>query len=267
MKTFAIAWGVLEIVILGFITTALALLVSKPFGHSIRISGIGLLSLHGVRYSNRQRDVSIEISRLHFSFHVPRPMNPRWGTFTADRYEQKDPGCHFSLHKVEAVLWFFPVLFRFSGGPWMDVTLDDFKLRVWTSTNTPNWVQRMRRNLVSAILTGEILRFDSFKSGIAMSSMTSTGVADGQDSSAPPEKPGVIRPDYEDDVRVSGTVDGYQCINWQKRIYSFGHLAVQLRRSWVDERGSFVMIAEKCRWTQVQSEERRQALVEAGFWW
>lgn len=267
MTPFAIAWGLLELCIVAIISCILALTLSKPFGHSFRFSGIGLLSIHGLRYTNRKADVSISISRLKFAFHIPHSSNPRWGTFTANNYEQIDTGCHFSLRKVEVALWFFPVLFRFSQGPLLDVTLDDFKLRVWTSTNTPGWVQRMRRNLVSAVLEGEILRCDNFGTSVAMSSMTATAVTDGQDSSAPPQMPGVAHPETEDDIRVTAHVDSCEIVNWQKRIYSLGIITVQLRRSWVDHRGSYVMIAEECRWTKVHSEDRREALRDTGFWW
>lgn len=249
------------------ISSVLALTLSRPFGHSLRFSGIGLLSIHGLRYTNHKADVAISISTLKFTFHFPRPANPRWGTFTANNYEQKDTGCHFSLRQVEVTLWFFPVLFRFSQGPLLDVTLDDFKLRVWTSSNTPSWVQRMRRNLVSAILEGEILRCDNFGTSVGMSSMTATGVLDGQDSSAPPQKPGVEHPETQDDIRVTAHVDGCDIINWQKRIYSLGVITVQLRRSWVDNRGSYVMIAEECKWTKVHSVDRRDVLLNTGFWW
>lgn len=246
---------------------AASVFLTKPFGHCLRISGIGALSLHGIRYTKVQTDVSVSISSLHFAFSFPRPSNPRWGTFTAHGFEHKDSGCHFSLHKIEVALWFFPVLFRFSAGPWLDITLDDFKLRVFSSTVTPNWVQRMRRNLVAAVLKGEILRLDDFVSSIEMSSLTCTAVADGQDSSAPAQKPGVIRPDIEDDLRVSAKVKGYNIINWQYRIYSFGELNVQLRRSWVDERGSFVLIARESKWTKVSTPSRREELASQYWLW
>lgn len=255
------------------ISIALTCIVSafystRLFGHYFSCTGCRPLSLFGLHYHNTSdSDISITVSALNFAFHIPRPSNPRWGTFTLFEYEQKDSACHLSLAKVEVTLWFFPRLFRFSAGPWFAVQLDDFKLRIRSSTNTPHWVERLRNNLVDAILTGEILRVDDFRTSIAMSSLTGTRVRDDQDSSAAVQKPGVTMPEFEDEVRVSAEVEGYDVINWQQRIYSFGKMRIQLRKSWVDGRGSYTMIAEDTRWTKVQSPCDRQSIRLSFLWY
>lgn len=249
-------WTLFEVVSL-VLTLSISKFITKQFGHSLSISGIRPFSLFGLRYNHRSGR-SISVSSIHFVFHIPSSSDPRWGTFTAFEYEQKDTRCHVSAAKVSVTLWFFPLLFGFSSGPWFAVELSDFKLRVWSSRDTPPWVQGLRRNLVDAIFAGKILRCESFETSVTLSSLTGVSAEDGQDSSASVQKPGMTRPDHEDELQVSAEVKGYDVINWQDRMYSFGNLSMQLRRSWIDSRGSYVLIAEESRWIKVQSSTERE---------
>ncbi|KAF7977987.1 hypothetical protein HWV62_1825 [Athelia sp. TMB] len=212
----------------------------KALGYSVSFACIGPLSIHGIRYSSKSTTISI--ASIHFAFHIPRPSNPCWGTLTVIGYEHESPTCHFSISSLQTTLWFFPLLFRVSSGPWILTEVDEFRLRVFSSVDTPGWIQRLRVNLVGAILKGEILRCDEFATRLSLSSVT--GVAEGRSSSAPVEKPGVERPDLEDEIRITTDAKAYETKNWLDRIYSFGRMQAQLRKSWVDGRGSFVLVCE-----------------------
>lgn len=234
----------------------------KALGYSVGFACIGPLSISGIRYHSKT--TSISIASIHFAFHIPRPSNPRWGTLTVIGYEHKSPTCHFSVSSLQTTLWFFPLLFRVSSGPWMVTEVDEFRLRVFNSVDTPGWVQRLRVNLVGAILKGEILRCDEFTTRLSLSSIT--GVAEGRSSSAPVEKPGVERPDLEDEIRITTDAKAYETKNWLDRIYSFGRMQAQLRKSWVDGRGSFVLVCEDVAWTKIQSPTAIQSRA-TNFWW
>lgn len=257
--------SILKILSASVVLSASALFSLNLFGHSASFNHVRPLSLSGLRYRYKSA-VSISAASVQFTFHIPRPSNPRWGTFTVIDYEQKDTACHVSFAKLEATLWFFPLLFRVSAGPWMAVKFEDFRVRVWSSTSTPEWVQRIRVNLVGAVLKGQILRCDHFKTTVGLSSLTDTKVAANQDSSTSVEKPGVDRPDFQDEVRVTTYVEGYDVINWLNRLYSFGNLSCQLRKDWIDLRGSFVLIGKEIRWTKVQPPTEKQGRTTS-FWW
>ncbi|KZP15657.1 hypothetical protein FIBSPDRAFT_795274 [Athelia psychrophila] len=243
-----------------------AVLRLKRLGHSARIARIRPLSLSGIHYSSKSTGTSISIDNVHLAFHLPRPSNPRWATLTVTGYEHKSSTCHFSLAELRSTLWLFPLLFRASAGPWMRIDLAEARVRVYRSAKTPEWVQRLRVNLVRAVLKGTLLRCDQFTTRLALSSVTGTRVAAGRDSSAPVEKPGVERPDVEDEVRITTDAREYETRNWLDRVYAFGLLQCQLRKSWVDGRGSLVLVAERVAWTKVQSATAAECRATSFVW-
>ncbi|KAH7922785.1 hypothetical protein BV22DRAFT_1106424 [Leucogyrophana mollusca] len=231
------------------------------FGHSIHIKKIRPFSLSGFRYTHNS-SLLISASHVQLTFHFPRPSNPRWATFQAFDYEYKDSIHHVSLRKVTATLWLLPLYFKFTGGSWVSVELGDFRLRVFKSSVTPDWVQRMRRNLVATILTGDILRVDDFVVKLALTPLT--GAPDGYDGDV--EMPEQESKEDVDEIRISVLVDYFQTKNWQDRMYTFENIQAQFRRSWVGDRGSYVMIAEGSRWTKVQALLQRDDAVSSRWW-
>ena len=233
------------------------------FGHTLRFGSIRLSSISDFTYCYYSH-ISISSSCVRVSLHIPRRSNPRWATLTVYDYEFKDSECHVSFTKVHVTFWFFPFLLRFTAGPLASVELHDFRLRVFSSKATPGWVEFLRRNLITTVLTGEMIRLDDFKTKVTFS--TITGATDG--FSGPVEKPGVPHGEEQDEIRVSASWEQWHILNnWQGRMYTFGKLDAQLRKSWVEERGSFVMIAEECRWTKVSSFVNRETFRNSYGWW
>ncbi|KAJ8523084.1 hypothetical protein ONZ45_g410 [Pleurotus djamor] len=171
-------------------------------------------------------DESLSIKRIRIQLHIPKLNNPRWCTFTATDVEQKDSKSHVSVSELHVALWIFPYLLRFTGGSWVSVDLDDFRLLVFTSENTPRWVENIRNNLIKSILTGEYLRLDTFNTSVQLSG---------------------------DDTIASLSTENWHIRNWDERIYSLPKLDAQLCKSFDGGSGKFVMIAEDCRWMKVQS--------------
>ncbi|KAL0951922.1 hypothetical protein HGRIS_008576 [Hohenbuehelia grisea] len=203
--------------------------------------------------TNSNKRVYFSSNRVQVQFHIPRLHNPRWATFTASKCEYKDAGCHVSLAELRATCWVFPHLLRFTGGSLVSVDLDDFRLRVYTSRDTPGWVEALRRNLISTFLMGEYLRLDDLSTKVLF-----TTIAGAPSYDAPVEKPGYVRGEEQDEVRVSLAASNWHIRGWNSRMYLFGKLDAQLRRNWVEDRGSFVLIAEECRWMRVKLEGERR---------
>ncbi|KAF9492099.1 hypothetical protein BDN71DRAFT_1452021 [Pleurotus eryngii] len=172
---------------------------------------------------------SVSIASIRIQLHLPRRAYPRWLSFTAAKFEEKGPSYHLFAEAIHATLWIFPYLLRFTGGPWANVNLDDFRLRVYTSQVMPGWVAELRSDLITSILSGEYLRLDDLKTGIF----------------------------FGDEWKISASVHNWHIRNFQNRIYSLVKLDAQLLRNWTDDTGKFVMIAEECRWTKVRSFEKR----------
>ncbi|KII94315.1 hypothetical protein PLICRDRAFT_153850 [Plicaturopsis crispa FD-325 SS-3] len=256
--TFAsFAIQALQLITLTVVLAASALLSARLFGHAVSVGCICLFSVHNIKYSHNTT-LTISCSCARFAFHIPRPSNPRWGSFTAYDYDYSDTVCRVSVAKLHADLWIFPKAFKHTAGPWTSVELHDFRLLVISSKTFPGWVAGLRRNLVNTILSGEYLRLDDFKTSVVLGPDATSG-ADRYDQ--PVEKPVIederTEPD-DDEARVSASARHFHVRNWQGRNYMFGAIDAQLRRSWVDDRGSFVMIAENSVWAKVQSPEERQ---------
>jgi hypothetical protein len=251
-------WFFSKVISVLLVLCTVVLLPTKLSRHKLLLGRIRLGSVHKLRYSFL--DTFISVSSIHIALHIPRPSNPRLATFIAYDYDYKDAECRTSIAEVRTTLWFFPVLFRVTRGPWFSVQLHDFRLRVHSSQRPPGWVQKLRRNLTTTVLTGELLRLDSFKTTVLLSGLT--GAPNG--STSPIEKPGVDDREPQDEIRVTGYGKGYQTRNWQQRTYTFDNVEAQLRRSWVENAGSFVLIAEGTRWTKEPSALQLQTV---SFWW
>ncbi|EIW87243.1 hypothetical protein CONPUDRAFT_161827 [Coniophora puteana RWD-64-598 SS2] len=231
-------------------------------GHELRISRIGIFSISSPRYRNRRTGLAISCARVQIAFHIPTRTNPRWATFEAFEYEYKDAACHVAVSKTTAVLWLLPVYFGFTSYPLVSTELENFRLRIFTSRETPEWVRQLRANLVASILQGEIIRLDDFFVKMEFAPFTGTTYpSDGE----------IVRPDGThgdelDDVRVSAILDEYWTKNWAERLYTFASIEAQFRRSWLAERGSYVMIAKGLKWTKMLTGDEREKRVHTSSW-
>lgn len=68
----------------------------------------------------------------------------------------------------------------------------------------------------------------------------------------------------QDEMRMSASTRGLHLNNREGRIYTFGKIDAQLRRNWTAERGTFVMVAEECRWIMVPC---RSQMDHVPSWW
>lgn len=71
---------------------------------------------------------------------------------------------HLSFTHLAITCRFFPLTIRRHRSPaWFAVEFNDFALQVYHSKYTPVFVQKMRDNLISALLNGDILRISEIK--------------------------------------------------------------------------------------------------------
>ncbi|KAI9069696.1 hypothetical protein FKP32DRAFT_1671173 [Trametes sanguinea] len=333
-------------------------ILNRPVcGHRLQIGHLSWSTACSIRYEAtlyaKSYSFTFTSSSLSWRFHLPRTDNPRWLTVTLFDTVYTSSTGDISTTKVETVLWFFPVFFRFTAGPWADVTIDGLRIRVQKSTATPYWVQRLRENLVGTFLTGEFLRADVFRTSVRFAGLSEHGEDKPKgytkpDAKLTPEEPDVFRtsvrfaglsehgednpkgytkPDAkltpkepsgtipesepedaqedddepcgccspavhsasngyttyahqeeadalahadeyktqplrahdDDELRFSVLARRVHVNNTEGRVYTFGAVDAQMRRNWVDDRGSFAMVAEECRWVKVHFPFERVA--------
>lgn len=284
--------------------------------HKLSIGHISLLdfALHLVRYQgtlyNDTYHIRFSCARAYIRFHIPRRPNPRWMTFTVEETMFASETCDISVGQLSVTFWFFPMFFRQTAGPWTNVELQDFRIRVMRSNATPYWVKRLRQNLVGAVVAGEILRMDDFGTSVLFQTTKDKyersediqeereAEADGVNGAAAPAEcercdsgdecchtrtscgtSATLDPIFkkdrrletapfmnrdEDEVRVTAYARGLRLHNCKGRIYSFDGVDAQLRRNWTADRGTFVMVAEECRWIRVPLEAEMERTLS---WW
>ena len=138
--------------------------------------------------------------------------------------------CYVSIAKVQGLL-------KATSGPWVSAELSDFRLRVFTSSDTPEWVERLRKNLIPTILLGEQLCLHNIKVGVVFGNhVMLTKVENNTGLSETAED--------DDKIRLSVALEDYSVQNGQTRLYSFGKLDGLLMKRWRDGQGSLVLIAE-----------------------
>lgn len=293
-----------------FVSTWLALfsyILNRPFlGHHLTIGRLSPCAAYNIRYSATLGDKTYALTftstRLTWHFHIPRPADPRWLTLTFHTIYYTSTTSDISTARLETVLWFFPVLFRQTAGPWANITIDDLRIKVFRSVETPYWIQHLRQNLIETILTGEILRADIFRTSFRFSGLTEHtddkpsgyGSRDAAlDTKTPDEEFAHEELEQDDDGRVAAmkadafadeqgfetkalctrdddefrfdtVVRQLHINNRNGRIYTFGRIDSQIRRNWVVDSGSFTMVAEECRWVHVHYPFER---VAPRSWW
>ncbi|EIW63748.1 uncharacterized protein TRAVEDRAFT_110902 [Trametes versicolor FP-101664 SS1] len=244
-------WHLLLYVLSAF----LSYLLNYPInGQHLRIGRLSLAAAYDISYEGTLYDKAYSFkyttASISWRFFFPRSDNPRWLTITARDILYTSSSGDISTTTLETVLWFFPFLFRFTAGPWANVSVDGLRIRVQKSTATPYWIQVMRETLVSTFLTGEFLRADVFRTTVRFAGL----------SEHPDDKPaatmttnpaGPLRPQDEDEVRFGALARRVHINDTQGRICTFGSIDAQLRRNWAADRGSFAMVAEECRWVRV----------------
>ncbi|PFH45357.1 hypothetical protein AMATHDRAFT_160558 [Amanita thiersii Skay4041] len=224
--------------------------VSASFGYVLHVGKIQPLrgSFYRIRYTN-PAGMDVYISRVNFTPHLPRPSYPCWGTLTASGYEYKDHECHVTIGVVHVTCWLFPVISRFTSGPWLTTRMEDFRVRVYTSSHTPRWIEYVRRNLIYTILNGDTTRLDDFSAQVTFSNANRDGRA--MRRRTEDERNSVTwLGEGHVEALVSTSSERWQIVNMQnRRLYAFGTLSTLLRRNLDGDRGSYQMIAKNSTWT------------------
>jgi hypothetical protein len=187
----------------------------------------------------------ISCSRVLLRFHIPWPSNRRWATLTVLNIKVQDAESCVSIARVNVTLWLFPGVFRATsalGPSWISAELEDFRLHVFTSSAAPEWVETMRKDLMSTVLLGEQLYLHNIRTGVIFGSPVGS----------------IGEPDFgerkvDDEIKLSVSLEDYQVRNSQATLYSFGKLDGLLTKSWVDGRGSLVLIARNSKRVKVHS--------------
>ncbi|KAF9469544.1 hypothetical protein BDZ94DRAFT_1125316, partial [Collybia nuda] len=245
------------------------------------------LSLFALKYTynpskSRSTPATLSVSSPHIliTWHLPRLSNPTILLLTLFNYDYADVEHRVALTKVKVVISLFPVLTRVSAGPFLAVTLDDFRVRVFSSERTPQWIQRLRGNLVYTVLNGDTFCLDDLETNVVLSTIGGRAISDDDTDEArqatdvpksfqngsgdssntyndvlvkgAPSEEGQRQPSkgVGEEAIVSMNSSRWHIRNFKYRQYLFGTLAAQLRRSWDGERGSFVLIAKESRWVQ-----------------
>lgn len=148
--------------------------------HRIAIGRVSLGAIHDVHYSGSLHGDTFPFdficSRIAFKPHWPTKKHPRWLTVTVCDVLYKSGTCDVSIKSLSVTCWFFPMLFRQTAGPWVNAEVDDLRIRIMRSNQTPSYVKVMRENLVGAIMNGDILRVDDFGTTVRFSGLTECDV-------------------------------------------------------------------------------------------
>lgn len=239
---------------------------------SIGRAELSRLTLHDIDYTASLLDepkvLNCFIRSVQVRFHLPTPSLPRWFTLVSEGITYFSGTGSVSIETFSFTLWIFPVLFRHTAGPWVDVKIDGLKIQIPDGRTTPYFIQRLRTNLVNTLLRGETTRLDDFGTKLSFSGLTeNTAGPEANDDNHPhlttvtndckrsqTTTPGLRAPSHsqsKDELRISSYLHGFHIHNTEGRIYTFGEVEAQLRRNWVENRGSFVLVAEESRWVRV----------------
>lgn len=236
------------------------------------------LAIHACPFSLKYtfNNFAISFGRVHVCLHFPTKHAPKWATITIYDCEHRSsgmycsccaecfifhPDCHATLGRMIVTLWLFPAIFRFAQ-VWASVRLDDVIVRVFSSRCTPGWVQMLRRNLVSTVLlTGcDLLRLDHLKSSVAFGTKATAESDLGLPQFVFPNTVTTSKERPQDEIRLTADSDNWHIHSVTGRIYTFGKLDAQLRRSWRDDFGSFALIAKDCGWVKPPSHTRQRGI-------
>ncbi|KAL1752064.1 hypothetical protein FB107DRAFT_220704 [Schizophyllum commune] len=217
--------------------------VASWFGFTLSVGRIGLLSIGDITYTHR-KSAQYRIGHISFRPHVPHKYHPYWGVFTLEDYEAKDDLCHVSLGRLITTLWFLPAFFAPTPNTLASVTLDDFRVRVWSSSQTPTWLARLRYNVISTVLRGEHLRVGCLRTQIKFAAPAGQPEREFGREFKAPRVPGLGRME----MRTAVTARGWHLKNWQSRLYIFEEVDMIWRTGLDAEWSSLALVAQSCHW-------------------
>ncbi|KAJ3757214.1 hypothetical protein EV360DRAFT_84226 [Lentinula raphanica] len=223
--------------------TSCCFAVARLFGlFSIHIAPLSI-AISPFSWSGATRRLAV--GELRIFFHLPLRNRLRWATVIVRNVNYRSEGSqHFTIAEASLTIIFpFSILqdsTSSSRSAPMSLSLDDFRLRIPSSQNTPSWVVALRRNIVYTILNEETQRLDQFKLKTIFSTLEMQRRSGDE---------GDISENSKDESRITHHSSEWHIYNHAiRRLYHFGQLAAQLRRTWVDDTGSFTLIAQDCHW-------------------
>ena len=164
-------------VLVSILYSLISYLLGRPFsGHRLSIGRVTPCTARNVRFEATLFDKTYHCSfvtpSITWSLHFPRRVDPRWCTITVYDIFYKSSTGDVSIGRFELILWFFPVFFRQTTQPWGNVVIDDFRVLVFKSTQTPYYIHRLREKLISALLTGDVMRCDLLRTTCRFSGLS-----------------------------------------------------------------------------------------------
>ncbi|CAA7265868.1 unnamed protein product [Cyclocybe aegerita] len=227
---------------------ALLFYMAQLLGYKFRVRHLRLLSAEGI--SIKSPTCSIAIDSVKITFHIPRPISPYLITFDVKKYEYTDDKCRVSLEQLHAKIWFFPVLFRCTAGPWITVHMDGFGVRVYTSRKFPLWTAQLRDNVIYTFLNGETLRLHDINTKIDLNPLNPP------EPSIPGETAEIFidnEKEQAQEVAIQLSASQWHMLNPRRRLYTFGDLAIAYKRNWTEGHGSLCIIAKHSQWNKLPS--------------
>ncbi|KAF9535710.1 hypothetical protein CPB83DRAFT_842202 [Crepidotus variabilis] len=229
--------------------------IFRIFGYTLHFRHLHVFDLSVEGISLVSPTYTLAIGKLSLRFHLPTSRKPSWAVIVAEECDFKDADCAVTFLRGASTLWFFPVFFRQTSGPWITTSLDGFSVIVFTSENTPRWVQLLRNNMIYTILDGETIRLNNLKSRIQFSTLT--GSKEGYNGQV--EKPG-LRPDEQhDEIKLHLEVSQWHIVNVRRRMYTYGDVKALLRRNWAEDHGSLIVCSEGSKWTKMPALAQQEA--------
>lgn len=274
--------------LLAVILLATFLYIALWLSYRVSVASLGFFHIYGLSYQTAT--LTITIGKLDFNLKRPSRLDPSWAVITISSYEYKDSACHVSMDFCLTKLWFFPVFYRFSFGPWIDVTIEGFVTQVNESRNTPPLLQRTRNHLAASTLNGETVRIGHMSTRFFFGRDVEVPVAsmsedEREDEGMEWNKQGMLSQNNglaqerakmrtgktlsggtengrrktaseRDDVRIRLTLEQWQMSTLNHRMYTFGEIQGELRRSWLDDHGSVVVIMKNVAWIKLPHTDR-----------
>jgi hypothetical protein len=230
--------------------------VSRLFGYNINLDQI-YPSI--INFSLSSSSYTISVDKITISLRIPSATIPHWATITAYGYVYTDDQSLVRCSKTVITLWFFPVLFRHTAGPWVTTILDGFSVHVFTSESTPRWICRLRDDIFYSITNGETICLDYLKTRLQFS---------GHFGSSNPLTHQVLKlagPHAEGNrcPHLSLSSSQWHIINQRQRLYRFGNLDLTFWRDWVDNRGSVTLVSKDSQWIAMPAKARQGTYCKA----
>lgn len=255
------------------------------FGHIFHVGKIrlyrGAFVFHNCEYA-KPGGTHVTIPRLEFIPHLPRRSFPCWGDLKVYDYEYTDHDHHVTIGTVNVALWLFPVLSRVASGPWLTIRLGDFRILVYTSERTPDWIVQLRRNIFDTICCGEIIRLDALKLRTTFSKPNPVADIDEDEAEC---FCGDEKEDEDDTLDLEGKVPevqleqpptegvidghaiGWHMVNSKRRMYVFRDVVAQARRDIDGDGGSFRMPIKDCSWIKMPAVGKQESYVNHLISW